>query len=72
MSSNSYKYIISHTSCLTLPYRDQEERQMKDIFSEVISTQLRSDGQLDTTKPFSDVVQQAAALLGNNESLVRI
>ena len=45
---------------------------MKDIFSEVISTQLRSDGQLDTTKPFSDVVQQAAALLGNNESLVRI
>lgn len=43
---------------------------MNEIFSEVISSHLRSENHLDTTKPFSEVVAQAALLLGNNESLV--
>ncbi|XP_067943129.1 nesprin-1-like [Watersipora subatra] len=52
--------------------REKEERQMKEVFSEVIAGQLRSDSHLDTSKPLSEIVEQAAGFLGNDESLVLI
>ena len=50
--------------------RDEEEKVMKEVFTEALTSQLRSSVRLDTTLPYRDVIIQASQLLANYHSLV--